>query len=168
MADSPISIILDQNGNYITHTQKGDQNSLDVNITPSVQGSKLIYETMTIDQALTSGAYINIYEDVVTSTEKMLWVKCIFDNNNINIKLTVDTNVILNDLKLQDLYADYYLDTAHPGIIELDFVRTERQGRILVLAFQNGLEYSTSFKIEAKANSTGMNLTRGIVIRSER
>lgn len=148
-----------------------DVYSLDVNIRSGIvqvklSGENLRYEKMTEDQNLTNGSYITIYEKTATTIEKMIWARCVFSNNNVNVKLTVDSNIVVDDFHLQELYSDYQLDTSLPGITELEFIRTEKQGRILVLTFPNGMEFDTSFKIEAKANANNITMDRGMIVRS--
>lgn len=143
--------------------------SLDVNIRSGVghvrlTGATLQYEEMTKDQALTNGAYVTIYEN--TSTGKILWTRTVFDSNDINIRVTVDSNIIIDDFYLDELYRDYEIDTATPGITNLDYIHTESQGRTLALSFPGGLEYTTSFKIEAKANKASLEMVRGLSVRS--
>jgi len=147
--------------------------SLDVNVRSGIvqvklTGENLRYEEMTKDQALTNGAYVTIYEiSTSTGAQKIIWTRNIFNNNNVNIKVTVDDSVIINDFYLDELYRDYEMDTSLPGVTELDFIHTEKQGRVLVLNFPGGMEFEDYFKIEAKANQTNLKMQRGLVVRSE-
>ena len=151
----------------------GDTRSLDVNVRSGIvqvrlTGENLRYEEMTKDQALTNGSYITVYEHTTsTGSQKIIWAKCIFDNNNINVTITVDDNIIIDDFYLDELYRDYEMDTSLPGVVELDFIHTEKQGKVLVLNFPGGMEFTDYFKIEVKANQTGLEMIRGLVVRSE-
>jgi len=147
--------------------------SLDCNIKSGIvqvklTGENLRYEEMTKDQNLTNGSYDTIY-NISTSTrpQKIIWARCVFDNNNINIKVTVDDNLIMDGFYLDELYRDYELDTSIPGVADLDFIHTESQGKVLVLTFPGGMEFTDYFKIEAQANQTNLTLERGMVVRSE-
>ena len=141
--------------------------SLDVNVRSSIghvrlTGANLQYETMTTDQALTNGVYDTVYNN--TSTGQVLWTRCVVTNNDVNIKVTVDDNIVINDFNLQELYKDYAIDTADPSINGMDFIHTEKQGKIIVLTFPSGIEFSNYFKIELKANQTGIYMSRGLVV----
>ena len=81
--------------------------SLDVNVRSGIvqvklTGENLRYEEMTKDQSLTNGSYVTLYEN--TSTGKIIWARCVFDSNDIDFKVTVDTNVIVDGLYLDELY----------------------------------------------------------------
>ena len=158
----------DESGEYGTGSR-----SLDVNVRSGVghvrlTGDNLHYNEMTKDQSLTNGSYIAVYNGVTsTGTQKILWAKCVFSNNDINVTITVDDNVIIDDFHLDELYRDYEMDTAVSSIIPLDYIHTEKQGKILVLTFPGGIEYSDYFKIEAKANQANIDMHRGLIVRSE-
>ena len=68
---------------------------------------------------------------------------------------------------MDELYRDYEIDTSLPGIVELDFIHTEKQGKVLVLNFPGGMEFTDYFKIEAKANQANLEMSRGLVVRAE-
>lgn len=146
--------------------------SLDVNIRSGIvqvklTGENLRYIEMDKDQELTNGVYDTIYQ-ITTSTgsQKLIWARALFSNNNVNITVTVDGNAIIDDFYLDELYRDYEIDTSIPGVAELDFIHTEKQGRVLVLNFPGGMEFGDIFKIEAKANQANIDMKRGLIVRS--
>ena len=147
--------------------------SLDVNVRSGIvqvklTGENLRYEEMTKDQALTNGAYVTVYNEVTsTGAQKVIWARCVFTNNNINITVTVDSSIIIDDFYLDELYRDYEIDTSLPGVTPSEFIHTEKQGRVLVLTFPGGMEYTDYFKIEAKANQGNLEMSRGLIVRSE-
>ena len=147
--------------------------SLDVNVRSGIvqvklTGENLRYEEMTKDQALTNGAYVTMYNETTsTGAQKVIWARCVFSNNNINITVTVDDNVIIDDFYLDELYREYEIDTSIPGVAPSEFIHTEKQGRVLVLTFPGGMEYTDFFKIEAKANQINLEMSRGLIVRSE-
>jgi hypothetical protein len=147
--------------------------SLDVNVRSGIvqvrlTGENLRYEEITKNQSLTNGSYITIYEHTTsTGSQKIIWTRCVFNNNDINIRVTVDSNIVMDNFYLDELYRDYEIDTSFPGVEGLDFIHTEKQGKVLVLNFPGGMEFTDYFKIEAKANQTNLEMTRGLVVRSE-
>lgn len=174
-----VSLLIDPNtGNLIgAKDESGGIYSLNVNVRSGIvqvelTGQNLKYDKMTENQALTNGSYITVYNN--TDGGKILWAWCVVNNNNINIRVTVDGAVIINDFNLNDLYSNYFLDTnssifGGSAIPDLpDFITTLRQGRIVMLQFSTyGLKYDTGFKIELKANRNNLRLTRGLVVRTE-
>ena len=158
--------VKDETGKY------PDTYSLDVNVRSGIvqvklSGENLRYEKMGINQVLTNGVYLTVLNKTTTVEAKLIWARCIFSNNNVDIRVTVDGNVIMTDYNLGELASDYYLDIGNEAVSGTDFIRTERQGKVLVLTFPGGMEYNSYFKIEAKANGNNYQMQRGLLVRSE-
>jgi len=131
-----------------------------------LSGENLRYEKLTEDQPLTNGSYVTILNAVTGQSAKVIWLRSVFSNNNIDIKLTVDSNVVMDGFNLNELYSEYYMDPSIPGIAELEFIRTEKHGKILILTFPGGMEYNSFFRLEAKALGNNYSLDRGMYVMS--
>jgi hypothetical protein len=132
-------------------------------------GSNLKLDELTKDDLLTNGSYDTVYNHIASGeVQKIIQARLIFDSNNIDVKVTTDSSIIINELSLDELYREYKLDTSLNDITEGSVIRTEDQGRVLMLNFHpDGLKYTDFFKIEAKANQTNIYLNRGKVTRVE-
>ena len=141
--------------------------SLDVNIKSGIvqiklTGESLQYEQLTIDQNLINGVYTTIYNNI--STGKILWFRCLVSNNDVDIKVTVDGNTLLSGFNMKELYSEYFLDTAVAGMESLDFLHTEKKGKIIVLNFPGGVEFEDYFKVELRSQQDSIQMTRGLVV----
>ena len=162
------SILISSTGQAVTVTSTGSKLGLDVNVLGGVvqvrlTGDNLRYSKMSEDVLLTNGSYDTVYS--LTSTGKVIWAQCRLSNNDVDIKVTVDSNIIIYGFNLNDLYANYDLDAAvlpSPP----DFIHTYKQGKGILLTFPGGLEFDYEFKIELKANQTNVYLNRGMVVRA--
>lgn len=144
-------------------------NSLDVNIRSGIvqvklSGENLRYEELSKDVALTNGSWDTVYNRT-TDIGKIIWVMMRFTNNNVDIKVTVDGNVIIDTINLNELYSDYELDVGTLPNAP-DFIHTFKQGKGVMLSFPGGLEFETSFKIEVRANGINYKMARGLVVRA--
>ena len=147
-----------------------DVYSLDCNIRSGIvqvklSGANLVYTKLTEDLPLTNGSYVTVYDE---STEggKIIWAWMRFDNNDVDVKLTVDSNVLIDGFNCNSLYSKYKLDDSFYSGGAPDFLQTREQGRIFVLMYEGGLEYETQFKIETMANRNNLNMIAGLVVRS--
>jgi hypothetical protein len=160
--------VKDGEGNVITSTAlTGGKRALDVNVTGTVSqqisGISLLYDLMTINQALTNGSYKAVYN--LNGSGIIRKAHLMFSSTNINIRLTVDGTVILNGLLLSEAWVDYKLTPT--DVPYTNFINLFNTGNGIVFDYgYSGLSYSSNFKIEAKANSGNLRLNRGLAVRT--
>jgi len=147
-----------------------DVYSLDVNIRSGIlntvpTGNNIIYDKLTADLAIANGGWTQTY--YTTSTGNLFYFVMSFSTNNIDIRVTVDGNVIANSFNLNDIQANYTLDIASTRPMLPQWLYTFNSGTSVAMQFgANGCIFDTSFKIEAKAYLNGKKMIRGLVVRA--
>jgi len=148
----------------------GDVNIISGIVQVQYTGSNLKFDDTDKDYELTNGSYVTIYNHPVSGevSEKLMHARLVFDSNDIDVKVTVDSTILMNDDSLYELYRDYRLDGIAYNSLCGPIIKTDEQGRVLDLNFHpDGIKFYSLFKIEAKANRDSVYLERGRVTRVE-
>jgi len=136
-------------------------------ITPGLAistGDNLRYDEMTNNQAVAVGpAYTNIY--TVATAGKVFSVYMRVDNRNTDLRITVDSTVILDGINFDELLNNYELDVGAYNQLPR-FLTTANNGRIISIEFPSPALFNTEFKVELRGVGSAKQLNRGLVVRS--
>lgn len=168
-------IIVDPNSdNAVTVTDEGSGiYSLDVNVksgeieTPGINpaGATIVYDKYTENQTIANGSWTTVYN--LSSSGKLYYTILVFDTSNIDIRVTIDGTIIMNDFNLNELGTDYRLEADNTAPMLPPWIYTWDTNRAVALQFgQLGSKFDSSLKIEARAYLNNKELTRGLVVRS--
>lgn len=171
------SLLISSTGQIITTTSTGAKLGLDVNVLGGNMvgigvGYQLRYDKMINDQNLIKDSYVTVYSTSVPGKIHSLAIK--LKNNDVDVRLTVDSVSVMNGINCYDIYANFGLDSGDVGGLFSTkgpsqvprFIYTYEQGKGFILEFPGALIFNTSFVVELKSYVSSNKLNRGIIVRS--
>ncbi len=145
-----------------TNIKSGNLNVTVIGGGNTVDGSKLKIEEMTKDQSMTIDIYNEVYSTTTAGQLYSLFIK--IKKFDALVKLTIDSNVVFQDISMDDLRVAYLLGSKeYPVIPSFQMLVT---GLSLTVEMKYPIAFSTEVKLEIQPDTSDNELERGMVIRS--